>query len=124
MLFCGDPLDGQPFADMDRGLDLDGEVCLGCGEVMPHVQGQLHIDHIIPLSKGGTNDPDNLCLIHKCCNITKQNTLGTSSFEERVREHRKTRPIIRFNNRVLRVIHPNGDLITIYTDLTSSRWRE
>ena len=127
-LLCGNPLDGEPFADMvaywlDRGSSLDGEICFGCNERMPHDGGQLHIDHIVSLSEGGTNDPDNLCLIHKCCNLTKETFMSTTWFEERVREHRKTRPIMRFTDRSCRVIYPNGDR-SIYTDLTSSRWRE
>ena len=128
-LFCDNPLDGEPSADtvaywLDKGVALDGQKCWGCGETMPHESGQLHIDHIIPLSEGGTNDPDNLCLLHKCCNLSKQNFMSTTWFEERVREHLKRRPIMRFDERgCCIIIHPDGTA-RIYPDLTSSRWRE
>lgn len=29
------------------------------------------IDHIIPLTKGGSNELDNLQLAHRCCNLVK-----------------------------------------------------
>lgn len=31
-----------------------------------------HVDHIIPLAKGGTNWPDNLCISCPSCNVRKQ----------------------------------------------------
>jgi hypothetical protein len=33
--------------------------------------GDIHIDHIVPLSKGGTNDIENLALSCKPCNLRK-----------------------------------------------------
>lgn len=42
--------------------------CVYCGEEL--VKGQ-HIDHIMPLSKGGTNWPDNLQLLCPTCNLRK-----------------------------------------------------
>lgn len=41
--------------------------CLCCGEIKP-----LAIDHIIPLSKGGTNTLDNLQPLCKSCNSKKR----------------------------------------------------
>ena len=35
----------------------------------------FHIDHIVPLSKGGTNDESNLTLSCVKCNVTKHNKL-------------------------------------------------
>ena len=127
-LFCNNPLDGEPSADtvaywLDRGFPSDGEICLGCLETMPHAKGQFHIDHIFPVVEGGTNDPDNLCLLHKCCNLSKQDCMSTKWFEDRVREYRKTRPIMRFTDRCCLVIYPDGRQ-SVYTNLTSSRWRE
>ena len=31
------------------------------------------IDHILPVSLGGTNDPSNLALAHRCCNVRRGN---------------------------------------------------
>lgn len=44
----------------------DGEHCGACGEVE-----QLQIDHVIPLSRGGSNHPDNLQLLCGPCNLAK-----------------------------------------------------
>lgn len=34
---------------------------------------KMHIDHIIPISKGGTNDPTNLQILCEGCNLKKGN---------------------------------------------------
>lgn len=44
-------------------------ICQICGK--PVEPCQISIDHIIPLSKGGTNDESNLQLTHDFCNKTK-----------------------------------------------------
>ena len=47
-------------------------LCPLCGLPLPHqLVGNTHVDHIIPKSKGGTNDPDNLQTVHSRCNIAK-----------------------------------------------------
>ena len=43
--------------------------CYYCGENIP--KGKLHIDHIIPLSKGGAHDVSNLCCACASCNLSK-----------------------------------------------------
>lgn len=43
--------------------------CVGCQEFFRF--RNLTIDHIVPRSKGGTNDPDNLQLLCGACNSTK-----------------------------------------------------
>ena len=45
--------------------------CNGCDVLFPF--RNMTIDHIIPQSKGGTNDPDNLQLLCGACNSTKGN---------------------------------------------------
>ena len=89
----------------------DGDICLWCNkpnedyELIDATEKrqlfrrvELHIDHIIPASHGGETDIDNLCLLHKECNLTKGD--GTwpygwgdepwqaVSFAERVRQYR------------------------------------
>lgn len=46
----------------------DGLYCQSC-----RTTGQLQIDHITPISKGGTNAKTNLQLLCKVCNIKKGN---------------------------------------------------
>lgn len=49
----------------------DGHRCVVCGstaEVEP-----LHVDHIVPVSRGGTSDLDNLQTLCQTCNLGKSN---------------------------------------------------
>lgn len=43
--------------------------CWWCGRVIEH--NHYHIDHRIPLVKGGSNNPENLCLTCPTCNLSK-----------------------------------------------------
>lgn len=45
----------------------DGFFCASCG----NATADLQIDHIVPVSKGGSNDFDNLQLLCRRCNIVK-----------------------------------------------------
>ena len=45
-------------------LDRDGRRCQQCGGV-----GKFEIHHLIPLSKGGTNDLGNLTTLCRSCHI-------------------------------------------------------
>lgn len=47
----------------------DGFVCQYCGDHPPAVV--LHVDHIIPVADGGTNDVDNLITACSGCNLGK-----------------------------------------------------
>lgn len=47
----------------------DGFTCTYCGHLPPTVR--LEIDHIVPLSQGGTNDPSNLVTSCVDCNRGK-----------------------------------------------------
>jgi len=47
----------------------DGLVCGICGNEVP--ADDVHIDHIQPVSRGGTDHPDNLQVAHSRCNIAK-----------------------------------------------------
>jgi 5-methylcytosine-specific restriction endonuclease McrA len=44
----------------------DGRVCRKCGAT-----NRLEIDHIIPIARGGTNEPDNLQVLCRHCNAKK-----------------------------------------------------
>ena len=55
--------------------------CGICGELMMDAIEPLDIDHIIPVSRGGTSHRENLQLVHCRCNRQKGNSLpqGSSS---------------------------------------------
>jgi len=43
--------------------------CYLCGEIMP--KGDRHVDHIMPISKGGLHIPSNLAVACATCNLSK-----------------------------------------------------
>lgn len=45
-----------------------GGRCWLCGHL-----GADTLDHVVPVSKGGTNDPDNLRPAHRACNSARGN---------------------------------------------------
>lgn len=45
----------------------DGHVCSYCGDE----EGPFHLDHINPVSRGGSNKPDNLTVACVPCNLSK-----------------------------------------------------
>lgn len=53
----------------------DGYVCYYCGTT----SGKFHIDHMIPLSRGGVNTMDNLTVACQTCNLRKH-TLTAEEF--------------------------------------------
>lgn len=52
-----------------------GSKCNVCGQTLGHYEDHLHIDHILPVSKGGTNSFENLQVVHKTCNLKKYNKI-------------------------------------------------
>lgn len=66
--------------DRKRILDRDDWVCQCCGIDVHDKSGanwnthdKAHIDHIIPISKGGDSKPYNLRTLCRTCNLTKSN---------------------------------------------------
>jgi len=51
-------------------LKRDGYVCQYCGHGAPKVV--LHIDHIVPVARGGSNDIENLVTACEACNSGKR----------------------------------------------------
>jgi len=64
----------------------DGWSCHLCGESIDrerHYQGWINpegasVDHVVPLSRGGSNDPANLKAAHWSCNVRRGNRLMTA----------------------------------------------
>lgn len=48
-------------------MERDKYTCLYCGQI----GGKLEIDHVLPISRGGTNDVDNLVTACQHCNRQK-----------------------------------------------------
>lgn len=44
--------------------------CSLCGKHIESIR-DMHVDHIIPLAKGGSDTVDNMQLLHKACNLSK-----------------------------------------------------
>lgn len=55
-----------------RIINRDNYTCQMCGKYMPDEVG-LHVDHIIPISKGGKTVPSNLQVLCSKCNGNKSN---------------------------------------------------
>lgn len=55
--------------DIAELMVLQSGYCLFCSE--PFGDEPIHIDHWLPVSKGGSSDPDNLALLHQSCNGRK-----------------------------------------------------
>lgn len=48
-------------------LERDGYTCTYCGDT----DGPFHVDHVLPVSKGGSDDPENLVCACATCNLSK-----------------------------------------------------
>ncbi|MEM3192219.1 MAG: HNH endonuclease signature motif containing protein [Candidatus Parvarchaeota archaeon] len=69
---------------------LTGFTCEYCGQKMyvhaPKITGlAFSFDHKIPLSKGGSNDPSNISVVHTRCNILKMD-MNADDFKEILKE--------------------------------------
>lgn len=68
-----------------------GPRCWICGYVVPQLETReedLHnnslaasVDHVVPVSLGGSRDPENLRLSHRCCNVRRANREVTPGIE-------------------------------------------
>ena len=56
-----------------------GTPCSLCGQPLSPYDDHLHVDHIIPISKGGTSELTNLQVVHKTCNLRKSSNIPDSS---------------------------------------------
>ena len=61
-------------------------ICGICNKELPGID-RCTIDHIVPVSRGGTNDLSNLQLTHNKCNNVKGNMMGFTWY----RKHEKRR---------------------------------
>lgn len=84
----------------------NSHICGICGKLIPTID-EMNIDHIIPLSRGGTNDIENLRPTHKFCNRLKNN-FTDSEMEEIVGDiacqMALTNPSSDITNRMIRLL--------------------
>lgn len=69
---------GKPVLSTRQIAERDGTTCHLCGDAVDmslsgRVQRGPTIDHIVPVSLGGTNDSENLALAHRDCNVKRSN---------------------------------------------------
>jgi hypothetical protein len=69
---------------VQRVIERDGGRCFYCGS-----GEKLCADHKVPLSRGGTNDPSNLCACCRNCNLKK----GSRTAEEWLSNGKQTMPV-------------------------------
>lgn len=50
-------------------IERDGGLCHICGLLVP--SGQEHLDHVVPISRGGADTPSNVRVAHALCNLRK-----------------------------------------------------
>lgn len=55
----------------DAIYDRDGWICQICKR--PVIRGEESLDHIVPLSRGGSHEPRNVQLAHRQCNRVRSN---------------------------------------------------
>jgi 5-methylcytosine-specific restriction endonuclease McrA len=69
---------GEHFTDADvlAKFDVQKGSCVYCG--MDLLRSKYHVDHIVPVSKGGSNGPGNIQLTCPTCNLSK----GAKSHDE------------------------------------------
>lgn len=66
------------FEDVLRQFDRQGGRCYWCSELID--EDVYHVDHVIPLSRGGSDDPDNLVCACPHCNLSKGDRLAFSEW--------------------------------------------
>ncbi len=59
-----------PVAELNKLIKSSNNVCFWCDEEIPN--GEMHLDHIYPVSKGGRNDMYNLVVACRSCNQRKR----------------------------------------------------
>ena len=52
-------------------------ICGLCGEALPKAHRDVHVDHIKPVSQGGSSRPRNLQAVHASCNLRKPRKIKT-----------------------------------------------
>lgn len=93
----------------------DGYRCVECGATKD--ESRLEVDHIIPISKGGTNDIDNLQTLCRECNQNKSNIVFPDGIEIDIEitenELNRLNNLLQQNKKKLNDVTDNDELIDI-----------
>jgi len=76
----------------------DNFKCTECGATNENTQ--LHVDHFIPISKGGTDELANLRTLCKTCNLEKSNLIFSSTNIILINQKTSEQTRIRFGNNI------------------------
>lgn len=72
-----------------RVMKRENQICSSCGKSVQ--DGDVHFDHIIPFSKGGSSEESNIRLLCDSCNLKRSNRFEAeylvSGFIEHTQEH-------------------------------------
>ena len=79
---------GDSSRSIQNWLSQQNRICRWCFE---DCSAKFHIDHVRPLSKGGTHTIDNLCIACPTCNLRK-NARDPVEFENWMRSRRQSKP--------------------------------
>lgn len=78
--------DGARYLAIKFIIERDGPTCYLCGTPVDHLTGQ--IEHIIPMSRGGSNEPHNVAVACEPCNRDKAEFAVSIDVDRRPRYHR------------------------------------
>jgi 5-methylcytosine-specific restriction endonuclease McrA len=77
----------QPYAELDPGISLHSlktklqsegrQACYLCDLELNLFSDDIHLDHIVPITNGGTHTWDNVALVHATCNLSKGSSATT-----------------------------------------------
>lgn len=71
-------------ADRFTILERDDHACVYCGARPP--EAVLHIDHVMPVSRGGTNEIENLVTACELCNLGKHARVKKGGHHQEIAE--------------------------------------
>lgn len=104
---AGVPSLGEPFTDKLRQeiYERDNYICQYCGTDLSEQSRNLSIDHVIPLTKGGSHNRDNLATACKSCNLKKRNRTPQEAGMSLIPDS-KVKVNLEVNQKVGKVNHP------------------
>jgi hypothetical protein len=73
---------GRPYARSPRTRDYEPtQVCTWCGLALPRDLGTAHLDHVVPVIRGGPSESWNFQALHDAYNLAKHDTITPRALE-------------------------------------------